>query len=452
MRRSWLLVMSAAVNIVLLAVLLSLKGSRPVTTGGGMAEQPTATTPGSGSKVNTVVRRQFFTWSEVESPDYPVYIGRLREIGCPEQTIRDIVVADVNQLYDRKRLDEVPTTDQEWWRSTPDTNLTLAAQAKEQSLDRERRALLDTLLGTNWNVAEMARASLPLNGPVLGKLSPEVGQAVRDIVARGQKQMEALSSTNGGRLIPTAAVAGIERQIRAELAKVLTPAQLEEFLLRYSLTAATLRTQLKGFAITPDQFRKMFELRDPVQQQLDSTDTSMLSTASRAALEKQLDDAIKTALGPDAYQQFKLSQDPDYRDAAALVAANDAPTNLVDQLYQVKLLTKQEEDRINADPTLTPNQKAAQIKSIEQQSQAFSDQLLGVAPAQPAPLPVMPPPPPPMAIHPYQMGETIGMIAARYGVTQSSIIAANPDLNIDAIASGTPIKVPLRQPPAPAAP
>src|SRR5215831_1795406 len=53
-------------------------------------------------KTNVVVRRQFFSWSQVESDDYPTYIANLREIGCPEQTIRDIIIADVNVLYARR--------------------------------------------------------------------------------------------------------------------------------------------------------------------------------------------------------------------------------------------------------------------------------------------------------------------------------------------------------------
>src|SRR6516225_1861322 len=63
------------------------------------AEQQAAQSP---SRTNVVVRRQFFSWREVESADYPTYIANLRDIGCPEQTIRDIIIADVNAMYSRK--------------------------------------------------------------------------------------------------------------------------------------------------------------------------------------------------------------------------------------------------------------------------------------------------------------------------------------------------------------
>ena len=45
---------------------------------------------------NTVVKQM--TWETVEAADYRVYIENLRNIDCPEETIRDIILADVNKL------------------------------------------------------------------------------------------------------------------------------------------------------------------------------------------------------------------------------------------------------------------------------------------------------------------------------------------------------------------
>ena len=50
---------------------------------------------------NTIAQK--FDWNSVESDDYKKYIANLRSIGCPEETIRDIITADVNKLYDAKR-------------------------------------------------------------------------------------------------------------------------------------------------------------------------------------------------------------------------------------------------------------------------------------------------------------------------------------------------------------
>jgi len=44
-----------------------------------------------------------FRWSQIESSDYRAYISNLRGIGCPEQTIRDLISADVDSLYAPRR-------------------------------------------------------------------------------------------------------------------------------------------------------------------------------------------------------------------------------------------------------------------------------------------------------------------------------------------------------------
>ena len=54
--------------------------------------------PAAPALVTNVIATNDFRWSQLESEDYRAYIGRLRSIGCPEQTIRDIVIADIDKL------------------------------------------------------------------------------------------------------------------------------------------------------------------------------------------------------------------------------------------------------------------------------------------------------------------------------------------------------------------
>lgn len=44
-----------------------------------------------------------FRWNQIESTNYLIYISNLRRIGCPEQTIRDLISADVDTLYAPRR-------------------------------------------------------------------------------------------------------------------------------------------------------------------------------------------------------------------------------------------------------------------------------------------------------------------------------------------------------------
>src|SRR5579859_842446 len=133
MRRRLILIVSAGLNVILAAVLLF-----PRHHGAATPVQPDAGSEISGSnrvKTQVIVRKQFFSWQQLESPDYPTYIAHLREIGCPEQTIRDIIIADVNQLYAKKRLAELAAAEPQWWRSDSEE---IGAKAAD-----ERAAVLD---------------------------------------------------------------------------------------------------------------------------------------------------------------------------------------------------------------------------------------------------------------------------------------------------------------------
>jgi hypothetical protein len=44
-----------------------------------------------------------FHWSQLNADDYHFYVKNLRDIGCPELSVRAIVTADVNVVYDKLR-------------------------------------------------------------------------------------------------------------------------------------------------------------------------------------------------------------------------------------------------------------------------------------------------------------------------------------------------------------
>ncbi len=144
-------------------------------------------------KTNVVVRRQNFSWQEIESTNYFTFIANLRAIGCPEPTIRDLIIAEVNTLYDRKRATEIVTPEQQWWRSAPDQQVVTAAMSQLHGLEAEKRNLLNQLLGAKWEAAnswEVAAFNMRLDGPILGTLTAEAKQSLRDIETRVVQQKE----------------------------------------------------------------------------------------------------------------------------------------------------------------------------------------------------------------------------------------------------------------------
>lgn len=401
-------------------------------------------------KTNVVLRRQFLSWAHVESPDYTVYIANLRSIGCPEQTIRDIIIADVDALYAKRRATEVITPEQEWWRSEPSPEVVKLANEKLVALDTERRALLTKLLGPEWeggdltNLPRPSRPGVALDGTILGVLSPDTKQAVADISARAEQRMQQYldNMRAAGKNPDPAELARLRQQTRTELAGVLSPQQLEEYLLRYSQTANNLRSEfgkLKYFNATPDEFRAIFRATDPIEQQIEllGSGTDPVTVAQRNALLQQRDGAIKLALGADRYRQYVEMHDPLYQQAMAQAIQNGDPSS-AEAIYGINLVAANQQNQIT-NANLTDSQKAIELKQLE------LDQLKAATAASGQQLPPEPPAPAPqvpMQTHVMGKTETATALANLYGISLSAMQAANPNVDLNNVSPGDVIRIP----------
>jgi hypothetical protein len=194
---------------------------------------------------------------------------------------------------------------------------------------------------------------------------------VQEINERAEARMEAYLETQRqqGKPGDPAEMARLRQITRDELASALSPVYLEEYLLRYSQYANVLRSDfgaLKFFNPTSDEFRAVFRATDSLDQQIQLLGGSadLNSARARDALIAQREQALKTALGPKRYEEYQLLQDPLYRDAVATAQQAGAPQT-ARNLYLVNLAAASSSKSINADASLTPDQKAIQLKQLE---------------------------------------------------------------------------------------
>lgn len=52
-----------------------------------------------------IVKTKPFHWRELDAPDFEVFVANLRQIGCPELTIQDIVAGELREIYTAKRVE-----------------------------------------------------------------------------------------------------------------------------------------------------------------------------------------------------------------------------------------------------------------------------------------------------------------------------------------------------------
>lgn len=323
-------------------------------------------------------------WQQLEIPAYAGYLERLRNAGCPDEKIRLIVEADATEWLQRQRQKAAVEMDVEWWKSQTDNFPYQAFQDRFQELRGKRRELLKQYLGDQYR--EPAAAEDPtivaiLTGPVLGALDDEKFRIVLEVCTRSAQRHQGYLTLrqDGPMFVNQSDMARHRDQTRVELARLLTPAELEEFLLRNSQNASRLRMEFSGLNLAPDEFRGVFRAVDALdhQMQLEYGALDSLSARQREDFEQRRADAIEKALTPDRYHQYLGQRYPLYRTAQLTVKKAGLGDPLVLPVFKALQATENKRRRIQSDTLLTPAEKMAALKVAEDEKQASLRRVLG---------------------------------------------------------------------------
>lgn len=208
-------------------------------------------------------------WGKLESEDYRIYIDNLRRIDCPEETIADIIIADVNKIY-KQRWQEARQANGggfEYWKGTAEFGwMSLADRRLYREIDEERRETLKTLLGREVppKMSDLIAVMYdPWNS--FTDFLPESKSAALIEIEQwiGERTMEEIEKAGGVLWMKEQRI--VEQEREEALAALLTPEELFEYNLRMSESADFLRTQFSmsyGFELTEEEFRKLFRLRE----------------------------------------------------------------------------------------------------------------------------------------------------------------------------------------------
>ena len=153
-----------------------------------------------------------FNWRQIESPDYSAYVRNLRSIHCPEQTIHDIILADVDfNLYAAKR-EKIWQQEQPLAADPLNAPKLGALRSQEKNLWMEEAGLISKILGRedaadNHPTADAAITSsaptlvsqpAPSNLPEAATTFPTVGQAITAASPLQQSPFADSQGTNSG--------------------------------------------------------------------------------------------------------------------------------------------------------------------------------------------------------------------------------------------------------------
>ena len=277
-------------------------------------------------------------WVKLRAGD-PAVVASLRAAGWPEEAIRALVEAHVNDLFRSRSRALTPDYGKaEYWRQNAYSSMWTPSLAKAwRDLNREKTATLKKLLGDDYSPTPHIQTAQRYPN-----LTPPQIEAVQMIEEDYRVLRSEVIGTNdyNAVLLPEdrEKLAYLEKEKLADLSKVVSPAELFELDLRNSNVASSLRYQLTAFDPSEEEFRKIFALQKAATDALGVTNSAS-SPAQRDALNKSqtaIDAQVKEILSPERYAEYVRAKDYEYRRLYQLAERLQLPKEKALAAYAVK--------------------------------------------------------------------------------------------------------------------
>jgi hypothetical protein len=398
MKRSWWLFILIVGNLLFIGVALYWMRSSQ-TGGSAMVSNSVSNVRGNvllsipaPAALPAITVTNDFQWAQLESEDYHEYIERLRKIGCPEETIRDIIIADIEKLF-APRLSELRsnTNEPKYWRAD-DKDLINHLEAlqqlkKKRGVDYEKRQVIRDLLGVDLVAERLSnQGEEDFYGKRLGKsMAPDKLDQLRVIIEESNHQemdVREKSWLEGESLTPgdKQQLRLLEKEKQQQIAALLSPEELDQYNLWFSTSAYKARDSLLGMDASEQEFLALYQLRREFDNRWGNTDPESLNPAQRQAWNASLDEMernIQQTLGPDRYQSYLRAQDNDYRQARVTAAEFNLPANAAEEVYGFKQVFLEQRQALLAQTAVSDVVKQQTIKTMQEETQQAIIETIG---------------------------------------------------------------------------
>lgn len=359
-RRPTLLIVSLLANFSLGGALLWLQKHN------SHSEAPHARSAAVSTTEETVPTSE--VWSQTSSrPNDPGYADGLRQLGFPERVVRSIVRYRIEEDY-LPEVRKLRSAEQRpyWQRGRYSEEMSEAGRARMRAImyetDGRARNILgpaaDTALPGDYGEGELRR---------YGNLSPQKISALQAIRRDYSHLSNEVRESSQGILFPEdrEKLAFLTSEERADMARLLTPDELDQYDRRNSATAYETRNELEYLDGTSEQeFLNVYRLRSDFDRRYGIGNLTPPQEKAREAAQSELQAQIRAALGPERYAEYQLVNDKNFRATHDFVIENGLSPTLAKTLValQRECIRRSTSDR--GDASLNGEQEAAQLQSL----------------------------------------------------------------------------------------
>lgn len=404
MRISVLILVSLAANLILAALLFRPgHGASAAKPAAATAENLSVTAGTVAADAAATANENFVTtaaggkisWRDLQAAELKEFVRKLRAVNCPEETVKDLVLAEVNRRFSKQQM--AIWSDQDignYWK--PYSRKVDPAEQKKnrdrskqmQTFQKEKTALLVELFGVdvqkqrmqeegydpdgNWNYATGNLSFLPeAKREPVEKYLEAFQEKMQDFYARVSGTWDADARAEQKKL---------EAEKLAGLAQFLTPQEVREYELRNSQMASQIASDLHGVDLTREQYEAMFDLRKKYGDSIYNYGDANNNEAMRKQIEQNKKDMmaeIGTALGTDKASELERAQDYQYQQLTSLAKHNDLPADTAPKIYDFKQTAEKAAEALKANQDLTPEQRQVALGQIRTETEASVKAALG---------------------------------------------------------------------------
>jgi hypothetical protein len=402
MKRPLFLIASLLLNIALVVAIFAARRETPVAPETLVTPVATVTraTAESAAPVLTQTNevRAPFHWSEMESTDYFAYKSNLLALGCPEQRLRDILIADVDALFADRVRDYVAPLQQQFWEiaSRPQELEDVIKKHQEalREMERERSEIFTALFnesdprrsGRNQSRQEHRLATRhqgldfleePRRNDVIG-IEDELSRALSaaQVAARsGQFAGTRDEAQQQRQATEKEARAAADEKLRGRL----TAEEFAEYKLRQS-AGANVRRQLTHMDLSETDARSIAQVlaaRAAQETELRQQSSQEEFQKAQVGLRQRAEEQIKQLLGDAGYAEYQRAQDWRFAQTARVTERLELPTPTALAIYQAQVDADKLAAQVRADAAASPDERAAALGIIRTEAERTIRNQLG---------------------------------------------------------------------------
>jgi hypothetical protein len=381
---------SLGLNLILATVLsvLSRKQIHPDVVSSAAAsaedESPSKSTPATAPSTPVVASVATpFDWSSIESSDYRQYIANLRRAGCPDRTIRDIIVFDIDQLYAKR--ESVPARFPPWKNGDRRRAEERDRAGKLCALRAEKRALVKELIGYEWdNHANEVWHEDIMAGLVLGFLQEGKAPQLLSIVEKYSDLSEGVKQAANGILIDEDHVQlqKLYNDLVREVSQLLNPMEREELELRVQAAQFLPANDIHwdGVSISGAQLREFVRISKKYQDVYkDEFLGQQILEDAQARNNPAFQKEIEKLLGPVLFANYLRTQDPSFREICGFVQDQKLPSTAAVEIHQARQSAEDQAGQLKTDTSLSREEKAAALTALKTATAKTISSMLGKA-------------------------------------------------------------------------